>query len=253
MRKIYFILMCALLIIAGCASVGMTGRRQLMLVSEGEEAALGLQAYQDVLSKSKVSADAKNTQLVNKVGAAIAAASGANYDWKFVLIDDKQVNAFCLPGGKVAVYTGILPYTQTEEGLAVVIAHEVAHALARHGAERMSQQMMMDTGLSLTGAALGQNANKDLIMSALGLGSQVGVMLPYSRKHEYEADYIGLLLMAEAGYNPQAAVDFWQRMSSAGGGAAQPEFLSTHPADASRIAEIKKHLPEAMQYYNGAR
>ncbi|MDR1124179.1 MAG: M48 family metallopeptidase [Elusimicrobiota bacterium] len=233
---------------AGCSSVGITGRSRLMLVSQGEETALGLHAYQEILKTSKISTDAKNTQLVNKVGARIAAASGVNYDWRFTLIEDKQINAFCLPGGKVAVYTGILPYTQTEEGLAVVMAHEVAHALARHGAERMSQEMLLGTGLNITGAALDQNANKNLIMSALGAGGQIGVLLPYSRKHELEADRIGLILMAKAGYNPQYAVEFWQRMAKTGNGAAAG-FLSTHPSDSNRISEIQKYLPEAMQYY----
>lgn len=248
------ILVLLTILIAGCTSVGITGRKQLMLVSKSEETQLGLQSFNEVVKSSKISTDTANTNLVKKVGQKIAAVSGVDFDWQFILIDDKQVNAFCLPGGKVAVYTGILPYTQTEEGLAVVMAHEIAHALARHGAERMSQQMLMNTGLSATSIALGQNQNKDLIMGALGIGGNLGVMLPYSRKHEFEADRIGLVLMAKAGYNPQAAVSFWTRMSqtSASKGSALEKFLSTHPSDKDRIAAINQRLPEAMQYYNAS-
>lgn len=249
MKNKYLLVLCIILFATACASVGITGRRQLMLVDPGQESALGLQAWQEVMSQSKISTDAENTRLVNEVGARIAAISGADYDWKFALIEDKSINAFCLPGGKVAIYTGILPYTQTADGLAVVISHEVAHALARHAAERMSQEMLMNTGLSITAGALGQNANKDLIMGLLGTGGQIGILLPYSRKHEFEADRIGLVLMAKAGYNPAAAVEFWQRMSQSGGGASLT-FLSTHPSDAQRIAEMQKNLPEAMKYYN---
>jgi len=235
------------ILLAGCTSVAVTGRKQFMLIDKGQEASLGLQAYNEVLKTAKISNDAEKTQLVNKVGQRIAAVTGENFDWKFVLIDSNQVNAFCLPGGKVAVYTGILPYTQTEEGLAVVIAHEIAHALARHGAERMSQNQLLSTGLNITSLSLGQNANKDLIMAALGAGSSIGVTLPYSRKHEYEADKIGMIIMAMAGYNPQATPSFWQRMAQRGTSA--PEFLSTHPSDSKRIQQIQANMAEALRYY----
>jgi predicted Zn-dependent protease len=236
--------------VSGCTSVGMTGRKQLMLVDSAQETQLGLQAFSEVLKDAKMSADVKNTQLVQKVGRRIAAVSGVDFDWQFVLIEDKAANAFCLPGGKVAVYTGILPYTQTEEGLAVVMAHEIAHAIARHSAERMSQEILMQGGMSIASASLDQNDNKDLILNALGLGANVGVLLPYGRKHESEADHIGLILMAKAGYNPQAAVDFWGRMAAASQSSGSLQnFLSTHPSDEKRVADIKKLLPQAMTYY----
>lgn len=253
MNNKYLSLLLCVCLFAGCASVGLTGRKQLMLVSEQEEVSLGLQSYGEVLKTSKISSDAKNTALVNKVGKRLAAASGQNYDWQFVLIEEKQVNAFCLPGGKVAVYTGILPYTKDESGLAVVLSHEIAHAIARHGAERMSQEMVLNGGLNIASIALDGNGNKDILLNAFGVASNVGVMLPYSRKHEYEADQMGLIIMAKAGYDPRKAIEFWQRMSTAGGTVKQntpiSAFLSTHPSDEKRILAIQKHLPEALKYY----
>lgn len=253
MKYKYFSLLLALCLFCACASVGLTGRKQLMLISEEQESALGLQSYDEVLKTAKISKDAANTALINKVGRRIAAASGQNYDWQFTLIEDKQVNAFCMPGGKVAVYTGILPYTKDENGLAVVMAHEVAHALARHGAERMSQTLILQGGLTAAALALEENKNKALILGAFGAAGTVGVMLPYSRKHEYEADRMGLILMAKAGYDPRGAVGFWQRMSTANGkvkeGSPISGFLSTHPSDDNRIKAIQEHLPEALSYY----
>ena len=175
MKYKYFSLLLAACLLWGCASVGLTGRKQLMLISEEQESTLGLQSYDEVLKTAKISKDAANTALVNKVGRRIAAASGQNYDWQFVLIEDKQVNAFCMPGGKVAVYTGILPYTKDENGLAVVMAHEVAHALARHGAERMSQTLILQGGLAAASLALEENKNKALILGAFGAAGAPGV------------------------------------------------------------------------------
>jgi len=239
---------------AGCGTVPYTNRHQFNIVSESEENKLGLQAWQETLSKAKLSTDVRAEEMVVRVGRRIAAAAGRpDYDWQFRLIDEpKTVNAFCLPGGRVAVYTGILPITEDETGLAVVMSHEVSHALAHHGAERMSQGELVNLG----GAALQIGmAGKDpavqgRVMNAFGLGANVGVLLPFSRGHEAEADHIGLILMAKAGYDPRAAVAFWKRMK-AGAGQKPPEFLSTHPSDDTRIEKIEAELPEALKYYKG--
>ncbi len=234
-------------VLIGCATVGETGRRQLMMVSESEEIQLGAQSFAEVKAQSKIIKGTAAALQVERVGKRIAAVSGKSYAWEFILIDDKQVNAFCLPGGKVAVYTGLLPVTQDDTGLAVVMGHEIAHALARHGAERMSQDSLLSIGGSILGAAV-NNAN---ILNAYGIATTAGFALPYSRKHETEADDIGLNLMAKAGYNPSKAVDFWQRMSAAGS-SSTPAILSTHPSDTQRISNIQKNLPQAMNYYYAA-
>jgi predicted Zn-dependent protease len=250
---------------SACANVAGTNRSQLSLVSEGELAAVAARQYQQILKEEKLSKDAKSTQMVRRVGERIKMAAEkylaqynrqgeiANYRWEFNLIDSPEANAFCLPGGKVAVYSGILPVCQGEAGLATVIGHEVAHAIAHHGAERASQQMMaglgatiLDIGLGLGGAS---QVTSDVVMTAYGLGSQVGVLLPFSRTHEAEADRIGLSLMAIAGYDPKEAVGFWERMSQNKGGSSPMEFLSTHPADRTRIQNIKNFLPEAEARY----
>jgi predicted Zn-dependent protease len=200
--------------------------------------------------------------MVKRVGSKIKAAvesyfsqnnlAGelAGYKWEFTLIEDSQVNAFCMPGGKVVVYTGILPVTKTETCLAVVLGHEIAHAVARHGDERMSQEMLSQMGSTALEQALSKKSSetKALWMSAFGIGSQIGVLLPYSRLHESEADRLGLIFMAMAGYDPNEAIPFWQRMAASAKGKTA-EFLSTHPSDATRISDIKKELPEALKYY----
>ena len=260
MKKVIFaIVFCAFMY--SCTSVPITGRSQLSLVSNQEVLALSLQQYNDYMSGAPLSKDKTNTAMVTRVGQNIANAVAKYYEaagmadalkdfsWEFHLIADSQVNAFCMPGGKIVVYEGILPYTQNETGLAVVIGHEVAHAIAKHANERMSQQVAAQYGGAFVGGLLSKSpaALQTLGNTVYGLGAQYGVMLPYSRKQEYEADRIGLILMAIAGYDPNAAVPFWERMSQKG--ASVPEFLSTHPADANRIKEIKKVLPEAMEYY----
>jgi predicted Zn-dependent protease len=178
-------------------------------------------------------------------------SSLSGYQWEFNLVEDKQVNAWCMPGGKVVVYTGILPVTKTEEGLAVVMGHEIAHAVAEHGNERMSQGMLAQLGGVALDVAMKDKPQqtRELWQSAFGLGAQVGVLLPFSRTQESEADELGLTFMAMAGYNPQEAVTFWQRMSANSGGKAPPELLSTHPSDETRIRQIQEHMPEAMKYY----
>ncbi len=265
MRVSSFLSLCAALVLAACESAPVTGRSQMMLVSENEELQMGLQAYRQVLASEPVSTNAQTNALVERVGRRIAAAAerppgelwrAPNYRWEFKVINKNEPNAFCLPGGKVAVYTGLLPITRDETGLAVVIAHEVAHALARHGAERMSNQMAASVGVAAAGAVLaatssGSSRNQlPLMMAALGAGATVGYILPMSRSQESEADHIGLVLMARAGYDPRAAVGLWERMKAASSGRGrQAEWLSTHPADDTRIADIRRWLPEAMKYY----
>ncbi len=264
MKKIFFILLTSASLFYGCSSVPVTGRQQLSLVSDQEVLSLSLQQYDDYIKTAQKSTDKKNTALVVKVGQNIANAVNAyykangmesllsGYSWEFNLIKDAQVNAFCMPGGKIVVYEGILPYTQTEAGLAVVLGHEVAHAVAKHANERMSQQMVAQYGASAVESILSKSSSttKAIANTVYGLGAQYGVMLPFNRKQELEADHLGLIFMAIAGYNPNEAVPFWQRMSTQG--STTPEFMSTHPSDGNRVSEIQKYLPDAMEYYNAA-
>jgi len=246
-----------------CATVPVTGRKQLDLVPDSELLTMSYSEYTTVMKKSKLSTDQDKVDMVRRVGKRIATAAEdflvkeglgsevKNYKWEFNLIqDDKTVNAWCMPGGKVAVYTGLLPVTRDETGLAVVVGHEVAHAIAKHGGERMSQGLLTQLGGVGLAVALSTQpaAAQSIFMQAYGVGTQVGVLLPYSRLHESEADHIGLILMAKAGYDPRAAVPLWQRMNQQGG-ARPPELLSTHPAPESRIKDIQSLLPDAMRYY----
>lgn len=251
--KIQYYLLILLFLLAGCTTAPITGRSQLILSDEASDNAAGATSYGQYLAESKISTDKTNSALVKKVGQKIATVSGCDYNWEFNLLESKEANAWCLSGGKVAVYTGILPYTQTEAGLATVMAHEIAHAIARHGAERAAQSNLLQYGLSIGNATLSQNPNRELILLGVNVAGNVGIILPYSRKHESEADYIGLILMAKAGYDPNEAIKFWQRMSAASSGSSQgilSDFLSTHPTDEKRISDLKSHLPEALKYYN---
>jgi predicted Zn-dependent protease len=244
------------LLVAACATVPYTGRHQLLLTSEGSEDKLGYQAFQEIKQKYKICRDPKINAMVTKVGRRIAAAAQRpDYHWEFVVFDSKEANAFCLPGGKVGIFTGILKYTKNEAGLATVISHEVAHALARHAGERMSQAMLAQLGGIGLGAALGGMSPTagQAIMEGYSLGTQLGILLPYSRTQEYEADHIGLILMAKAGYDPAQALAFWKRMMVKDKGNKLPQFLSTHPTDANRLRQIEAFLPEARQYYLAAR
>ena len=238
---------------SGCATVPYTNRSQLMMMPESDDLKLGAAAYQQVLTKEKITTDPRFTQPVVEVGRRIAAAADKpDYQWAFTVIDDpKQANAFCLPGGKVAVYTGIFPIAKDEDGLAVVIGHEVAHALARHGAERMSTGMALQAAGTAVAIAAGTQgaATQQAVMAAYGLGAQVGVALPFSRSQESEADRIGLILMSKAGYNPEAAIGLWQRMEQNSGGKGPPEWLSTHPAEATRQQDIRGWITEAQGYF----
>lgn len=261
MKKLSLLLLICLAAYA-CSSVPITGRSQLNLVSDEEVLTLSLQEYNEYIGSAKLSTNASQTALVKTVGQKIADAvvlyyqsAGlesqlSGYSWEFNLVEDAAVNAFCMPGGKIVVYTGILPYTQDEAGLAVVLGHEVAHAVAKHSNERMSQQLATQYGAAALDAIL---ANKSQTVQTIGstgysLGTQLGLLLPFNRKQELEADHLGLIFMAIAGYNPQAAIPFWQRMSAQS--TATAEFLSTHPSEGNRISEIEKELPEAMEVYN---
>ncbi len=245
-----------ILLLGACQSVPITGRSQLQIMSEGAEASLGLSAFQDVLQKEKISTDTALNAMVTRVGSRIAVATGrTNYKWEFKVIEnDKLANAFCLPGGKVAVYTGIMPFAKDEAGLAAVIGHEVAHAIARHGGERMSQQLLLE-GVTLAAAVSVKDERKaDLYATLLGVGATFGILLPYSRLHESEADRMGLIYMAKAGYDPRAARDLWVRMAAHDKAQGKPpEWLSTHPADEKRIRQIEQWLPEAASYYHPVR
>ncbi len=251
----FFFFLLAAVTFSSCATTPVTGRSQLILVSEQEEANLGLQAYQETLAKEKISKDPQINAMVNRIGTRIASiADKPEYNWQFTVIDnDKTANAFALPGGKVAIYTGLLPYTKTESGLAFVMAHEIAHAIARHGGERLSQQLLLQLGQQgLNVAIAGRSpAAVQAVNVGYGLASTVGVALPFSRRHEYEADEIGLTLMAKAGYDPREAPTFFERMLNESNKQSPPVFLSTHPADQDRIRKIREMIPEAMTYYRG--
>jgi predicted Zn-dependent protease len=262
LRRIFGIVMLAA-VAWGCAQVPITGRRSLHLVPESELLTLSLQQYNEVLQKSKLSTDNQKVAMVRRVGNRVAKAAESflaetghkdlikDFQWQFNLIeDDKTANAWVMPGGKAAVYTGILPFTQDETGLAVVLGHEVGHALANHGNERMSQELLANMGGMALSVALSSQPQmtQELAMAAFGAGASIGVLLPYSRLQESEADHIGLILMARAGYDPREALPFWQRMN-ASPGSRPPELLSTHPAPETRIANIQALIPEAMAYY----
>ena len=239
----------------GCRTAPVTQRRQLLLIPEAQELSLGNQAFQETLAGESPSQNTRLAEMVNRVGQRIAAVSDRNdYQWEFRLIASPTQNAFCLPGGKVAIYEGILPVCQDEAGLAVVMSHEVAHALARHGGERMSHSMAVDGVKMVAEKLVGTYAadKKEILMRAYGVGSQYGVLLPYSRRQESEADHIGLNLMAQAGYDPTVAPDFWTRFGSLKTGEQQPEFLSTHPADQRRAADLLELMDESQAIYSRA-
>jgi len=247
----------AAIVICGCGAVPLTGRKQILLVSDQEVYEAGLTQYKDYMQQAKLSSDVKASAMVKSVGRKLAEATEqylrangleselSNLSWEFSLVENDQVNAFCLPGGKIVVYDGLLSVAQNEAELAVVIGHEIGHAVAKHSNERMSQQILANYGMAILSQALSDKSAsvRTVATSVFGLGAQVGLMLPYSRKHEYEADYMGIVFMEIAGYDSSSAVDFWTKMSAGNGNAS--DFLSTHPSDAKRIAEIKRRLDEA--------
>lgn len=233
--------------------VPVTGRSQFVDMDRKSEVALGLQSYNQVLAQSQVVTDGPEVALVRSIGARLAAISDIpEFEWEFNLINSDQVNAFCLPGGKVAVYRGLLPVAQNEDGLAVVMAHEIGHAVARHGAERMAQQNLAQLGQIAVGMSVSDMdpGARQTILGAFGLGTQFGVLLPFSRKHESEADYIGLIYMARACFNPSEAPRLWERMAQVKSSVSTPpEFLSTHPTSTTRIQQFREWMPKALEEY----
>ena len=266
MKKYLVMIAAAAVLLWSCSSVPITGRKQLNLVSDSEVLASSLASYKEYMASAKVSSNTTQNATVTRVGKAIAAATESylnnngmasevqNFAWEFNLVQSDELNAFCMPGGKIVVYEGLMKIIGSDDELAVVLGHEVAHAVAKHSNERMSQQVLAQYGSSILGAAVaGQSAITQTIAGQVyGLGAQYGVMLPFSRKHESEADYMGLILMSMAGYNPDVAVTFWQKMASSSS-ASVPEIMSSHPSDAKRIADIQKNLPKVKeQYYKPA-
>jgi len=262
--KSKLVVLCGLLLLlSGCTEVAITGRKQFNLVPDSTMNSMGFQAYSEFLTQSNLSKDSGSTQMVKRVGSRIQKAVEQycaqnnlsdrlqGYQWEVNLIEDDQINAWAMPGGKMVVYTGLLKVTQSEAGLATVMGHEIAHVFAKHGAERMTQNLIVEMGGVALSKALANSPakTKDLFMQSYGVGTQVGVLLRYSKVHETEADHLGLIFMAMAGYNPNEAVNFWQRMSVAKQGPQTLEILSTHPADSTRIRNLQKLIPEAMQYY----
>lgn len=259
--KILFVLI--FIFVTACQTVPITGRQQLNIVPTETILSMSYNNYREFLSTHKVVKDTEDAEMVKRVGQKIRQAVETyffqnnlsdrlnGYKWAFNLIEDKAINAWCMPGGKVVVYTGILPIAKDEAGLAVVMGHEIAHAVAQHGDERMSQALLAEMGGVALATALSQKPKEttNLFMAAYGLGTTIGILLPYSRLQESEADRLGLIFMAMAGYDPRNAIDFWKRMSASKQGGYTPEFLSTHPADETRIRNIERLIPEAMQYY----
>lgn len=254
-------------LLTGCGAVPLTGRRQLLLVSDQEIFQAGLTQYNEYIRGAKMSSNVESAAIVRSVGRKLAAATErylvanglsselSNFQWEFSLVDDSQVNAFCLPGGKIVVYEGLLKVATTDAELAAVLGHEIAHAVAKHSNERVSQQIMTQYGMQILSSALSNKsaAVQTVATSVFGLGAQVGLMLPYSRKHEYEADYMGVVFMEIAGYDSAEAVNFWKKMAylnspesgSEGARADLSDFLSTHPSDDKRVANLQKHLSKA--------
>ena len=264
-RKLLFVTtITIILLLLNCTTVPISGRRQLNIIPNSTMLSMSFQQYDTFLVEHKLSDDKQKTAQVKKVGHQIQKAVEAymkqqnmfnqlqGYEWEFNLVESEQINAWCMPGGKVVVYSGILQVAQDEAGLAVVMGHEIAHAIAEHGNERMSQGLMTQLGGMALAKAIEEKPQQtqQLWMAAFGVGSQLGYMLPYSRLHENEADHLGLIFMAMAGYDPHAAVDFWQRMAEKKQSQAPPEFVSTHPSDENRIKNLKKLIPKAMEYYN---
>jgi len=264
--KINVVLLIAIFLLIACATVPITGRKTINLIPVETINSLSFQQYSDFISTNKTITGTDQAAMVKRVGRRIQHAVEQyfasnnmssqlqGYAWEFNLVEDSAINAWCMPGGKVVVYTGILPVTRDETGLAVVMGHEIAHAVANHGNERMSQGLLVQMGGMALDKALENKPEetRGLAMLAFGVGANVGVLLPYSRLHESEADHMGLIFMAIAGYDPSKAPEFWERMS-AGGKGAPPEILSTHPSDETRIKNLRERLPEAMEYYRQAR
>jgi len=262
MKNTFFIAI-IIFVCYGCSSVPLTGRKQFSIIPASEMNSLAATSYKETLATSTLSTNVEQTDMIKRTGSRISkaveqylrdnnrSAAISGFQWEFNLIDDPSVNAWCMPGGRVAFYTGILPICQNEAGIAVVMGHEIAHAVANHSGERMTHQLMTQLGGTGLSMALQEKPQmtQQIALSVFGVGSQVVAVLPYSRKHEFEADKMGLIFMAMAGYDPHEAPKFWERMKAASGGSAPPQFLSTHPSDTKRISELQAAIPEAMKYY----
>ena len=250
MRKKFLFIILTFLITSACATTPVSNRSALILIPHSQEISLGKQSYDQILKKEKESKDANLTQIVSRVGQRIVAVSDMpKLDWEFKLIESDTKNAFALPGGKVAIYTGLLSVAKNEAGLATIMSHEIAHVIARHGAQRMTQQMLLQGAMLGAGLSMKNNTQRNIILSALGVGVLYGFTLPFSRSHESEADQIGLLYMARAGYDPNEALQFWQRFSKVKDGKAPPEWASTHPADTTRMQGLRKYFSRAKYDY----
>jgi len=232
-----------------CTTSPVTERRGLALVPASQMNEMGTQAYAEMKQQTPLNSDAELNERIVRIGKRIAEASGVSYQWEFTVFkEDDTVNAFCLPGGKIGVYTGILPVAKNDAGLAAILGHEVAHATAHHSQDRMSQALLTQVGVAAAGLSLGDSRYKGPLLAALGVGAQVGILLPFSRKHETEADIIGLTYMAKAGYDPQEAVELWKRMAAQEKGGT-PGFLATHPVSADRVVNLQNHLRDVQPLY----
>jgi predicted Zn-dependent protease len=252
MRKYKYILFSIILAIVGCVTTPVSNRSALILVPFAQELSLGAQSYNEILSKEKVSQNLRLNQMIQRVGKRLAAVSHMpDLDWEFKVIESSQQNAFALPGGKVAFYTGIMQVCKNESGVATVMGHEIAHAIARHGAQRMTQQMLITGLMSAASISMSDSKSKALILGAFGLGVNYGLTLPFSRSNESEADEIGITYMAKAGYDPNEAIKFWTRFQNSKG-EQPPEFMSTHPSDGTRIQGLTELLPNALKEYGSS-
>jgi len=254
MQKHFIFILLSGLVISACTTTPVSNRSALILIPKSQEISLGIQSYNEILKREKESEDTQLNQIIRRVGQRIASVSDMpNLKWEIKLIESDQKNAFALPGGKIAIYTGILSVAKNEAGLATVMSHEIAHVIARHGAQRMTQQMLLQGAMIGAGLSMKNSTQKNIVLSALGVGVLYGFTLPFSRLHESEADQIGLIYMAKAGYDPNEAINFWQRFGQVKGGKGPPEWASTHPADATRIQGLRSYLSRAKYDYQNVK
>ena len=254
MQKHFIFIILSGLVISACTTTPVSNRSALILIPKSQEISLGIQSYNEILKREKESEDTQLNQIIRRVGQRIASVSDMpKLEWEIKLIESDQKNAFALPGGKIAIYTGILSIAKNEAGLATVMSHEIAHVIARHGAQRMTQQMLLQGAMIGAGLSMKNSTQKNIVLSALGVGVLYGFTLPFSRLHESEADQIGLIYMAKAGYDPNEAINFWQRFGQVKGGKGPPEWASTHPADATRIQGLRSYLSRAKYDYQNVK
>ena len=254
MQKHFIFIILSGLVISACTTTPVSNRSALILIPKSQEISLGIQSYNEILKREKESEDTQLNQVIRRVGQRIASVSDMpKLEWEIKLIESDQKNAFALPGGKIAIYTGILSVAKNEAGLATVMSHEIAHVIARHGAQRMTQQMLLQGAMIGAGLSMKNSTQKNIVLSALGVGVLYGFTLPFSRLHESEADQIGLIYMAKAGYDPNEAINFWQRFGQVKGGKAPPEWASTHPADTTRIQGLRSYLSRAKYDYQNVK